>query len=245
VVLFVSELSVERNGRPPMNSIDHLMNQRLAKWERRRELAREAAKLATVQQPLVVISRDCGSKGHFIAEGVATKLGFDLYDRELINAIAKSAHVRSQVVESVGEQTRQHLSAWIDSRLEGGYFTSTDYLQHLCKIVLSIGQHGQAVMLGRGAQFILNPEQTLRVRIIAPQETRVHRIAASQRLPTPEARAHVLRVDAERNAYCRWHFNADPANPRHYDLILNTALISPEYCVEAVARAFEARFLQQ
>lgn len=108
--------------------------------------------------------------------------------------------------------------------------------------MLTIARHGRAVIVGRGAQFILRPERTLRVRAFAPPEVRIARIAERDRISRDEARAVVLRHDAERNAFCRQHFNADPSDPHHYDLLLNTGTLSVETCADGVVGAFRARF---
>jgi hypothetical protein len=221
-----------------VTSVDNLMSQRIAKWERRRQLARETAALAETQRPLVAISRELGSLGDQVARQVATSLDFDLYDKQLIEEIAQSAQVRAQVVESVGEQAQERITAWIGRQVDGGYFSSTDYLQHLSKVLLTVGQHGDAVLLGRGAQFILKPERTLRVRITAPFSLRASRVAASDRLSAQEAEIKVRTSDAARCAYCRWHFGEDTCSPQHYDLVLNSAFVSPANCAATIVRLY-------
>lgn len=226
------------------SGIDHLMRQRLVKWERRRELAQEAAALAETQQPVIAISRESHSLGEAISEIVAARLGFDVYGRQLIEQIAQQAHVRQQVVESVGERLQQDITAWIDGQVDGGYFTSTDYLHHLSKVVLTLAQHGEAVIVGRGVQFILNPQRTLRLRTIAPRPVRVQRLCEAEHVSEREARARVLNIDAGRECYCRWHFNTDVADPQHYDLVLNTAFLSSEECANVVINAYKERFVR-
>jgi len=109
-------------------------------------------------------------------------------------------------------------------------------------VVLTLGRHGKGVIIGRGAQYILDPAQTLRVRAYAPLDVRVRRIAERDGIPVHEARARVLRVDAERAAFVRRHFNQEIADPNHYDLLCNTGSLSVEVCAEMVERAFRARF---
>lgn len=222
--------------------INYLMKQRLAKWEQRRHLAAETAALADAQRSMIAISRDYGCMGEEIAQRVASRLGFDVYDRELIDAIADSAQVRTQVVESVGEMIQQDITAWIDDQVEGGYFTSTDYLQQLSKVILTVARHGDAIILGRGAQFILDPERTLRVRATASQEVRVQRIADAAQMSLKEARASMRRSDASRSSYCRWHFNKDVTDPRYYDITLNTDSMSVDLCAELIVTAYRGRF---
>ena len=222
--------------------IDRQLRQRIGKWERRRQLDEQTKALGQGQQPMITISRAAGVAGRVVAEAVAEGLGFDIYDRSLIDKIAESANVRKQVVESVGVSMLEHITAWIGNQIEGGYFSSNDYVQHLSKVVLALGQHGQAIIIGRGAQFILQPENTLRVRVIAPLAHRVASVAAQQQLTEREARSEVQRVDADRAAYCRWHFNQDVASAEHYDMVLNVAHMPLKQCAKFVTELYTSRF---
>ena len=51
-----------------------------------------------------------------------------------------------------------------------------------------------------------------------------------------------LRIDAERMAFHRQHFDADVADPHNYDVLLNSASIPIDACVDIVVRAFRSRF---
>ena len=52
--------------------------------------------------------------------------------------------------------------------MDGGTLSPTDYLRNLTKVILSFGRHGKGVIVGRGAQYILDPKRTLRIRIDSP-----------------------------------------------------------------------------
>ncbi len=97
--------------------------------------------------------------------------------------------------------------------IKRGVFAPSDYLRNLSKVVLTLGRHGKGVIVGRGAHFLLDPQATLRVRVIAPLETRVARIAARDGLSEDEARAKILRIDGERIAFNKQHYGADIADP--------------------------------
>jgi cytidylate kinase len=54
-----------------------------------------------------------------------------------------------------------------------------------------------------------------------------------------EARRRVTRTDADRKAFVRKYFNADIADPLHYDMVLNTGVLDIDNAVAAACAAFE------
>ena len=219
---------------------EQLVLRRVMQWEAQ---AKQRSHLGGVaQQPVIAISRSCGARGREIGQRVAQRLGLNLYDRELVEQIAEHAHVRQKVVESLDDRLRDRISNWVGEQFESCYFSYSDYLRNLSSIVLTIAEQERAVIVGRGANFMLRPERTLRVRVHAPLELRVERLVAERGLSEREARAEVLRVDAERAAFVRRHFAQDVAASEHYDLLLNTAALDEDLCADLVAEAFRRRF---
>jgi cytidylate kinase len=162
--------------------------------------------------------------------------------QELVGQVAQEAHVRRQVIQSLDERTQDAIDEWIGAQFGGGRFSRSEYLHNLSKVVLTLGRHGQGILIGRGAHFILDPERTLRVRAVAPIAMRVARIAERSGAPHAEAQAEVERIDAERAAFCRQYFDRDLSDARHYDLVVNTGTLSELACADLVVRAFGARF---
>jgi hypothetical protein len=224
-------------------SLEQLVNEQFQRWMQEQNAAgRKPKPDKLAQQPMIVFSREFGGRGAEIGTAVASRLGFQFHAQELVHEIAKRARVRQQLVESLDERAQDRIEQWVTEMMEGGVFAPSDYLRNLTKVIVALGRHGRGVIIGRGAHFILDPARTLRVRAYAPLETRVALIAEREEVGLVEARAKVLRVDAERIAFYRQHFNVDVADPIHYDLLVNTATLSVEVCVELVVRAFKARF---
>ncbi|MBK6846738.1 MAG: cytidylate kinase-like family protein [Proteobacteria bacterium] len=220
--------------------VEQLVLRRVMQWE---EQAKRTPRLGGVaQQPVITISRNCGAHGHEVGQRVAQRLGLNLYDRELVEQIAEHAQVREKVVESLDDRLRDRISNWVGEQFESCYFSYSDYLRNLSRVVLTIAEQERAVIVGRGAHLMLQPERTLRVRIQAPLELRIERLVTERGLSEREARAEVLRVDAERAAFVRRHFAQDVALSDHYDLLLNTAALDDDLCADLVAEAFRRRF---
>jgi cytidylate kinase len=111
------------------------------------------------------------------------------------------------------------------------------YVHRLVKTVLALGSHGECVIVGRGAAFILPATMTLRVRLIAPREERVATIREQLGVPQQKAAREVETMDREHKSFIEDHFFKDPADPRNYDLVLNSARLSVVGCAELIVAA--------
>jgi len=99
-------------------------------------------------------------------------------------------------------------------------------------VLSTIGKHGNAVILGRGAHCVLCKQNVLRVRIVSPMAVRCGYIRKSLDMNSDDAYRHIVRTDADRTAFVKRYFNSDAADPSNYDLILNTGTLSVEKAVE-------------
>jgi hypothetical protein len=225
-----------------IGSIDHFVDQQILLWQEERRIAERKGVDAHAQRPTICISRQYGARGAAMGRMVAERLGFRFYAQELVHDIAEQAHVRQQVIESLDERVQDGIAEWVAGLVKRGVFAPTDYLRNLSKVVLTLGRHGSGVIIGRGAHFLLDPKATLRVRVISPLQQRVERIAQRDGLAEPEAHAKVVRIDNERVAFNRQHYNADIADPTHYDLVINTGTLGVEGAAEQTISAFRFRF---
>lgn len=187
--------------------------------------------------PTVTISRDPGSGGRIVAEKLAEHMNFHLFNQEVLHEMATSAHVSEFMLESLDEKGLSVLEDWISSLVYDRYLWPDQYLQHLAKVVGSIAKQGGAVILGRGAAFILPPEKQFRVRVTAPQNLRIEHVARQFNISMDEAKRRVIRTESDRKAFVRKYFNADVTDPVNYDLIINTAIMSIEHAVDVISAA--------
>ncbi len=220
--------------------IERLVNRQVRKWEEER-LAREAGKREE-PWPCVTVSREFGAQGAKVAEVVARTLGFTFWDQELVTEVAQTEKVQKAVLDSVDERVRDRISEWIAEQFGAAGVTSSRFLHSLTRVLLTIGYHGKAVIVGRGAQFVLDPTRTLRVRAFAPLEARVRHIQESRGLSFEEARSLVHRMDGERMAFYQKYFNKDWASPEYYDLLVNTATFSIDDAARLVVEAYSRKF---
>jgi cytidylate kinase len=149
--------------------------------------------------------------------------------------------VSTQVLATLDERGLNTLEDLIATLVNERHLWPDEYARLLFKVIGTIGRHGKAVLVGRGANFILPADRRFRIRVVAPLEFRVQSVAHTYDIKLEEARRRVTRTDADRKAFVRKYFNADIADPLHYDMVLNTSVLSIDHAVAAVCAAFENR----
>jgi cytidylate kinase len=205
-------------------------------WEEKRKAAASRSdRLSTTPQPFAIaFSREAGTHGTAIGHEVGTRLGWPVYDHELLERIAQDMKVRTSLLENVDERRVNWLLEAFEALTSTPYASEGAYVHHLVKIVLALGSHGECVIVGRGSAFILPAETTLRVRLIAPLKDRIAAIGQQLGIPQEEATRQLNMVDRERNIFVQDHFFKDSTDPRYYDLILNVARYGVAGCAELI-----------
>jgi cytidylate kinase len=208
-------------------------------WERGRESGAKPAGRAGFQARAftVALSREAGARGNTVARAVGEQLGWVVYDHELLELIAQEMKVRVNLLDSVDER---HVS-WLEEQVEAfssvPYVSENAFFRHLVQTILSLGLHGECLILGRGANFILPSRATLRVRLVAGMEDRISVMAQEFGISRHEATRLVRETDQARAAFIKEHFHQDVADPLHYDLVLNTSRLSAPECSELIVDA--------
>ena len=206
---------------------------------RRWDLAQKKKFKQTIR-PVIAVSRLPGSGGWFLAQRVAKDLKMDYWDRQIIDEVAKSAKVSKRMIRSLDEQDKSMLDDWIES-LGERHVWPYEFMNHLTRVIGTIGAHGNAVIVGRGASFILPPDACLRVLVIAPLEVRVGNVSAFFKIPKEEAKQRILTVESERIAFMRKYFNVDALDPNYYDLVINTQYFNLDEASKVITAAYESR----
>jgi cytidylate kinase len=129
-------------------------------------------------------------------------------------------------MQSIEKERMTGIEDFISSLINKDYIWSGLYLEHLIKIIKVIAAHGRAVIVGRGADFILRPEKRFSVRIIAPIDIRIQNVVSTYGVSESEAEKRILKRESRRRRFIKEAFDGDVDNPIHYDMILNTGRLS-------------------
>lgn len=217
-----------------MRAIHQLIEEQVRRWE---ILKTKSAEEKTL--PVITLSREPGSGGKFVAKSVADRLGLDYFHQELINAMAQNADTSTRVIRTLDERGVSMIEDWVSAAVSDRHLWPDEVSRVLMQVIGTIARHGKAIIVGRGANFVLPPENRFRVRIIAPMSMRVNRVAEIHGITKAEAKKRVLSTESDRRAYVRKYFHADIRDPAHYDMILNTGTLSVESAAAAICRALD------
>jgi cytidylate kinase len=190
---------------------------------------------------VVTISRQAGAGGSEIARRLAEEFKMDLIGRQIIQHVAKSARMTTQVVEFLDEKAVSRIDSMINSMFVNRHLSADVYFNHLTRAIAAIGEHGNAIIVGRGAHLLLPKEKTLRFRFIAPQECRIRHFIKSRDMTRAEAEKYVEKRDTDRTGFIRKYFKADADDPCHFDLVINTEMLGIEGAFLTVSAAIRHR----
>ena len=215
-------------------SIAKAVERQMRNWElaRAQRLEVPLPKRAEVED-FIAVSRQVGASGAEVAAGLAERLDWPVFDKEILDAMAGDDNLRRQVYDSMDERDM----GWFEEAARSfmhSEFVKNDYFHQLSKTVLALARQGSAIFIGRGADLILPRDVGLRVRIVAPLETRVKRVAERQDLTEEEAHEKVQRLQEERTQYIRQYFHVNIHDPERYDLTINLQRISPIQAVHLI-----------
>ena len=200
-----------------------------------------AERTASQQAPaaVVTLSRGCGARGGQLARLLADKLGVCCYDREILDAVARRAAVDIDLVKSLDEHARRSRGDWWRSLVQGKGLSRDDYARHLVKVILGIARTG-GVIVGRGANLILEPREAFRVRVVGSLSECAARVAEREGLGMQAARQRVQQCDAGRSRYIRRLYGADIEDSRRYDLVMNSDRLTPAGMVDSILVALRS-----
>lgn len=215
-------------------SVEKIVEEQIQQWEMSRPKKGEKPGIS-----VITVSRQPGSEGNEIAAKLAGAFGYNLFDQEIIQAMARDAKISNRVLETLDEKGLNVLEDVVATVIEERHLWPDQYMKHLMRVIGAIGRHGKAVIVGRGANFILPPAQNLRLRIVAPFDKRVNKVAHLYDVDINEARRQIYREEAERRSFTRRYFYANIDDPIHYDMVVNTQLMSDQQVIAAARAVLE------
>ncbi|MCF8111234.1 MAG: cytidylate kinase-like family protein [Desulfobacteraceae bacterium] len=225
---------------PKGRSVEKIVEEQIQQWQRSRTAA--AKKEEPEKASVISISRQPGSRGNEIAAKIAEAFGYDLFDKEIIKLMAENTRISSKVLETLDEKGLSMIEDVIATIVEERHLWPDQYIKQLMKIIGTIGRHRKAVIVGRGATFIIPAEENIRLRFIASLENRIKRVAGELNITREEARCRIYDIEARRRSFTRRYFYAGIDDPANYDLVINTDYISDQQAVALVSSLAETGF---
>ncbi|HXH27499.1 MAG TPA: cytidylate kinase-like family protein [Candidatus Polarisedimenticolia bacterium] len=236
---------------PHARSVELIVERQAKLWEERQALSHaggEAARRALVhlsEGPWITLSRQLGTGGADFGRRLADRLGWQVYDHEILERIARQTHTAERILARLDEHAVGRLRDILAHFMLSGASDQPAFLREMTRVIFALARQGKAIIRGRGANWLLDHQYGLRVRLIAPQEVRVKRLARVDRITAAEAERRVRQHDLDMQAFTRQVFRRDIDDPHGYDLILNIATLPLEAAVEATTAALHGKLGSQ
>jgi cytidylate kinase len=205
--------------------------------------------------PVITVSRLTGSGGATIGQRLAERIGADYLNTQIIREVARrlgiseaSATVYNERAEPFIERLSRVLwtatpaLAPIGSSAADLPFQSTTqmFVEITQQIVREAALTDNVVIFGHGAQFILaNRPGVLHIRFVAPFASRVERVMHREGLGRAAAERRIQDEDRRRADSIRQFYHADWYAPDPFHLILNSALLDEDSCIQLVLHAVD------
>jgi cytidylate kinase len=199
---------------------------------------------------IVTVEREYGCGGGEIAQRLAERLCWKLWDQRLTEEIARLAHCPQAVVEQREERTDPLYYRLFKSFLRGSYegslnapklnlVDSENIMKISQRVVLHAAGKGECVIVGRGSQLFLSSRpDTFRVFLYAPREDKVRRLLARGK-SEKDALELVDTVDHERAGYIEKYFHVVWPDRAVYHVMINTA-VGDETVVQTIVNCMKS-----
>ncbi|MGB6945828.1 MAG: cytidylate kinase-like family protein [Bryobacteraceae bacterium] len=199
---------------------------------------------------VLTIEREYGSGANEIAEQVAQRLGWKLWDQLLTTEIARHLDCDKQHVEQQ-EERRDPLhyrlfKAFLRGSFEGSLNThrlklaDAEGIRTITeKLVRQAAGEGNCVIVGRGSAYYLHDApEAFHVFLYAPFEDKVKRLQQRGK-SEPEAMELAETVDLDRAAFIKQHFGVEWPAREYFHLMINT-WVGDECVAQTILNAMRA-----
>jgi cytidylate kinase len=207
------------------------------------------------QARLVTVSASYGAGGSVVAPALARRLGVPFLQRVTttsggtLTPEAGPEPCTERLATDETDLTPAHrLLAALTQAMPAGPTLSPpssrhqeEHLRRHCEEgIRGLAAEGAGVILGRGAAMALGKERGFHVRLDGPPALRAGQGAAIEGIGADEARRHMAAADRARTAYVRRLYRADPADPRHYHLVIDSTAIPLDAVTEVILLALSS-----
>lgn len=193
------------------------------------------------KQVIISINREFGSGGHAIAEQIAKDLNLPIYDRNMLDEIAKEKGIKAEHYEGFDEKPKIPLI----SRSVRGHSNSVE--EHLAEMQFEYlkkkADSGESfVVVGRCSETVLaDNENLISIFVLADRSNKVARVSEKYQLSTGDAVSKMNRHDRNRKYYHNSHSPYRWGDSRGYDLCINSSRLGLEGTVKMIEHYIECR----
>ncbi len=202
---------------------------------------------------VITISRQFGAGAMKLGKMLAEKFGYTLASREIVQGIADKAKVSTDFVLSVEKEAGTRLSRFMTRiissrgmvnkilRDDSGYIDEKLYLDYLVLTIVQIADEGNAVIMGRGSQYILRSHpDAVHILLVDDLENRIKRVERREKTSYEQATRIVHHEDKRRLSLYHRLGKQDYDSPSLYHMVLNMSRLTRPQAFEMIRRIVDS-----
>ena len=193
------------------------------------------------KQVIISIGREFGSAGHEIAERIAKRYGFSLYDHNLLREVADSHNVSSEELEIFDEMKH---NKFLYRTVKGMSSSPADNVALLqFNFLREKAEKGDSfVVVGRCSETILREYKCLvSIFVGGDISKKAERVMKYYNMTEKEAREFMKEKDKRRKQYHNRYCEIAWGDSRNYDLSINSSRLGIDGTIQTLIQYIDAR----
>ncbi len=197
---------------------------------------------------IITISRQTGSGGHTVGRLLAEKLGYEFYDKEIVASVAGTMGIDEKLIlengELMSDQDYIDMKSGFVPHYRKAEVPYEEIREAQEKVIKSIAEKGNCVIVGRGADYILRArDDAFHVFIHAGMDHRVKRVQRHEGVTDQAERIQkeLEQKDRSRATYHRYFTQQEWGKVENYTLSLDSGTFTKTQCADLIIKALEMK----
>lgn len=196
---------------------------------------------------IITIARGFGSGGKTIGNMLSKELSIPCYEDQILKMASDYSGLNVSLFNKVDEKLSGPYMTKILKGMpttkvtmqahEDKFVSNINLFNIQAEIIKKLAETESCIIIGKCANNILkNYDNVISVYLEAPRSECVKRIVDRLGLSEEEAERMIINTDKYRAKYYKYYSRGESwTNPTAYDMTLNTARVTPEYCTKIIS----------
>ncbi len=202
---------------------------------------------------VITIAREFGSGGKEIGLKLSERLGIPCYERDIIRMASETSGINEALFQETDEKLKgsyllKYLkgepSSYVVSPKDKDFISDVNLFNIQAQIIENLAETQSCVIVGKCADYVLRKkDNVLSVFVTAPLYSLIESVTDKMQVDEREAERLVKRTNKYREDYHKYYTNRkDWKDPLYFDMVLNSAKLGRDTCVDIIADVAQKRF---
>ena len=195
----------------------------------------EVNSISEIKEHIVItISREYGSGGRYIGKLLANKLGIKVYDREIVDKVAKETGLSKEYIENY-EQKRTNTDTINEVFVAEELGNEDELFVAESNVIKQLAKENSCVIIGRCADYILKEQKDIvNVFVYNSFEEKVKRVVDIYKIKESVAKKEIKRINKQRANHYKHYTGKEWGKLENYDVCINSDFMGVESAANAL-----------